>query len=43
MTIQQLKRNARYNLQKMWLRVLIGVEVTLWTFIVVAWVISSMR
>jgi hypothetical protein len=43
MTIQQIKRNARFSLQKMWMRVLIGFEVTLWTFIVVAWVISYMR
>jgi transposase-like protein len=41
--LQQLKRNARNNLKKTSLRVVIGVEAALWAFILLAWIIKSMR
>jgi hypothetical protein len=38
--LQQLKRNARSNLKKTSLRVVIWIEAILWTLIAFAWIIS---
>jgi hypothetical protein len=39
-TLQQLKKNARNNLKKMSLRVVLWVEAILWTLIALAWIAS---
>jgi hypothetical protein len=41
--IQQMKKNARNNLRKQYLRVVIGVEAVLWAFIALAWLIKTLR
>jgi hypothetical protein len=41
--IKRMKRNARYNLKKRFLRVLIQVEAVLWLLIAVAWIVKTLR
>jgi L-alanine-DL-glutamate epimerase-like enolase superfamily enzyme len=44
MTIfQQMKRNARYNLKKTWLKVIIQVEAALWALIALALIVQILR
>ena len=40
---QKMKRNARNNLQKMSLMVVLWVEAILWTLVVLAWIVSRTR
>jgi hypothetical protein len=40
LNIQQLKRNARNNLKKASLRVVLWIEAILWTLVALAWIVS---